>query len=148
MYQCRSTYLCPRQGSLDCWSHSGPVQPPSHSQVKPDWLVATQVPCTQTFLWQGSQPGTIPVCRLNILKSCSSLFMYKLRMQPWKLVPLCPGDWRSTATLFFIGIPALSEGTILNMHHTTTLCQLEKNLILEIVVNAMALGVCVRIYPG
>lgn len=99
------TYLFPRHGSLVCWSQSGPVHPPSHSQEKPDWLVAWHVPCTQTFLWQGSQPGRIPTCSGTFLKSWSSLLMYRLRMQPWKLVPFCPGDWRIAAMLFFTGMP-------------------------------------------
>lgn len=99
------TYLFPRHGSLVCWSQSGPVHPPSHSQEKPDWLVAWHVPCTQTFLWQGSQPGRIPTCSGTFLKSWSSLLIYRLRMQPWKLVPFCPGDWRKAAMLFFTGMP-------------------------------------------
>lgn len=99
------TYLFPRHGSLVCWSQRGPVHPPSHSQEKPDWLVAWHVPCTQTFLWQGSQPGRIPTCSGTFLKSWSSLLIYRLRMQPWKLVPFCPGDWRKAAMLFFTGMP-------------------------------------------
>lgn len=101
-----SAYLFPRHGSLVLWSQRGPAQPSSHAQVEPDWLLGWHVPCAHTFLWQGSQPGRMPVCMGTMRKSCSSLLMYRFRMQPWKLVPFCPGAWRrAAATLLFPGMP-------------------------------------------
>lgn len=103
------THLLPSQGLLTCWSHSVPVQPGWQVQVKPRCPVAWQSPWTQAPLWHGWQPGSTPwpshclvvLCAVPELgapgpspapKSWSFPLMYRLRRQPWKLVPLRPPE--------------------------------------------------------
>ena len=93
----RGTHLLPSQGLLTCWSQSWPVQPASHSQLKEDWPVGWQVPCPHWGRLQGWHPGSTPDCSRNCVRSWSSPLMYRLRMQPWKLVPLRPGPCRKAA---------------------------------------------------
>lgn len=105
----KTTHLFPSHGLLTCWSHSVPVQPGWQVQVKPRCPVAWQSPWTQAPLWQGWQPGSTPwpshclvvLCAVPGLavpglspaaRSWSFPLMYRLRRQPWKLVPLRPPE--------------------------------------------------------
>lgn len=103
----QNTHLLPSHGLLTCWSHSVPVQPGWHVQVKPRCPVGWQSPWRQEPLWQGWQPGSSPWpshCLLLLwalvellvpglspaARSWSFPLMYRLRRQPWKPVPLRP----------------------------------------------------------
>lgn len=64
-----------------------------------------QMPCKQKSFRQGSQPGTTPGFIRVLVKSCSSLLMYRFRMHPWKLVPLSICHRRKAAEFTSTGIP-------------------------------------------
>ncbi len=87
------------------WSQCGPPHPGWQRHKGPAAESGWHSPFTQRSSWQARQPGTTPGFICVRVKSCSSLLMYRFRIQPWKLEPLRDGHWFKDSDCAFSGIP-------------------------------------------